>query len=129
STKVLETARAGIYGYEQLPDNIPKDIVGRYFLRGIDENEGKIKVKDFLKGIVRLGRLNFTEKSYPFNKEFDVIFFRNVMIYFDEEMKRHVISMFHRHLCGNGHLLLGHSETMFWNEEFVPVDITVYRKR
>ncbi len=129
STKVLETARAGIYEYGQLPGNMPEDMVGRYFLKGINENEGKIKAKDFLKGMVRLGRLNFTAKSYPFKKKFDLIFFRNVMIYFDEGMKRHVLSMFHRHLCGKGHLFLGHSETMLWNEEFVPVHITVYRKK
>ncbi len=128
STKALETAKNGIYEYEAVSDT-SDSIVRRYFLKGSGENTGKIKVRDFLKDIIKFRRLNLKEGTYPFKRNFDVIFCRNVMIYFDEEMKQHVITMFHKHLSGNGHLFLGHSETMFGGNGFKPVFITVYKKQ
>ena len=127
STKVLGAAQSGIYEYEAVSD-MPEDIVRRYFLRGAGENTGKIKVRDFLKDMIRFRRLNLKDGAYPFKRKFDVIFCRNVMIYFDEDMKQHVLSMFHRHLSDSGHLFLGHSETMLGSNGFKPVFITVYKK-
>ncbi len=129
STKVLKTAENGIYEVEQLPDFMPLDMTSRYFLKGVGENKGRIKVKDSLKDIIRFRRLNLKDRTYPFKRKFDVIFCRNVMIYFDEDMKRHVISNFHYYLSSTGYLFLGHSETMLGRDQFIPVYITVYRKR
>lgn len=128
STKVLDAAKNGIYEYEAVSDT-SDSIVRRYFLKGSGENVGKIKVRDFLKDIVKFRRLNLKDEAYPFKKGVDVIFCRNVMIYFDENMKQHVITMFHKHLSENGHLFLGHSETMFGGNGFKPVFITVYKKQ
>lgn len=128
STKVLRTADAGIYEYEQLPEEMPKEIISRYFLKGNKENEGLIKVKDFIRDKIRFRRLNLKDGEYPLKRSFDVIFCRNVMIYFDDGMKRHVISKFHQHLSDRGHLFLGHSETVFDREQLVPTYITVYKK-
>jgi chemotaxis protein methyltransferase CheR len=128
STKVLDTAQNGIYEYEAVSD-MPENIVCRYFLRGTDENAGRIKVKDFLKDMIRFKRLNLKDGAYPFKRKFDVIFCRNVMIYFDEDMKQHLLLMFHRHLSDSGYLFLGHSETMLGSNGFKPVFITVYRKQ
>ncbi len=127
STKVLDAAQSGIYEYEAVSD-MPEDIVRRYFLRGAGDNIEKIKVRDFLKDMIRFRRLNLKDGAYPFKRKFDVIFCRNVMIYFDEGMKQHVLSMFHRHLSENGHLFLGHSETMLGSNGFKSVFITVYKK-
>ena len=128
STKVLRTADAGIYEYEQLPEEMPKEIISRYFLKGNKENEGLIKVKDFIRDKIRFRRLNLKDGEYPLKRSFDVIFCRNVMIYFDDGMKRHVVSKFHQHLSDRGHLFLGHSETVFDREQLVPTYITVYKK-
>jgi len=128
STNVLDVAQAGIYEHEQLPYDFPEKSVGRYFLKGIKENEGKLQVKDFLKETVRFRRLNLKDTDYPFKKEFDAIFCRNVMIYFDEDMRRHLLSMFYHFLSDGGHIFLGHSETMIGKEKFKPVYITVYKK-
>jgi chemotaxis protein methyltransferase CheR len=127
STKVLDAAQRGIYEYEAVSD-MSEDIVHRYFLKGTGENIGKIKVKDFLKDMIRFRRLNLKDGTYPFKRKVDVIFCRNVMIYFDEDMKQHVLSMFHRHLSDSGYLFLGHSETMLGSSGFKPVFITVYKK-
>ncbi|MCL4456677.1 MAG: protein-glutamate O-methyltransferase CheR [Nitrospirae bacterium] len=129
STKALETGQTGIYEYEELPDDTPLPLLGGYFLRGTGEHAGMIKVKDFVRDMIRFRRLNLKDETYPFSREFDVIFCRNVMIYFDEHMKRHVLSMFHRHLSDNGYLFLGHSETMLGNGKFKPAYITVYKKQ
>jgi chemotaxis protein methyltransferase CheR len=128
STKVLDTARAGIYDLGELPDYVSADVRNSYFLKGSGENSGKIKMKDFVKEMIRFRRFNLKEPEYPFNRKFDIIFCRNVMIYFDEDMKNHVLCRFHRHLSDNGCLFLGHSETMIGRDDFMPVYITAYKK-
>ncbi len=128
STKALDTARAGIYALDQFPAKMPLDILKRYFLIGEKGNGGKIKVKDCLRNIIWFRRLNLKDASYPFQRAFDIIFCRNVMIYFDEHMKHHVFSAFHRHLSDGGFLFLGHAETMTGRSHFRPVYTTVYRK-
>ena len=129
STKVLNIAMKGIYDHEQLPSEMKEQVLSQYFMKGVGSSAGKIKVKDFVKGMVCFRRLNFKDHVYPFKRMLDVIFCRNVMIYFDQQMKQHVINKFHDHLQDNGHLFLGHSETMQGTEKFVPVNITVYKKR
>ncbi|MCL4491140.1 MAG: protein-glutamate O-methyltransferase CheR [Nitrospirae bacterium] len=129
STRVLGTAQSGVYECGQLPDSVQAEDIRKYFLKGDKWNEGKVKVKDAVKGMIRFSRFNLKSRIYPFKKKFDVIFCRNVMIYFDEDMKRHVLSGFHYHLSDNGYVFLGHSETMFKMDQFIPVHITVYKKR
>lgn len=126
STKVLNTAQTGSYSGDALCNDLPESILKAYFER---DSANRYVVKDFVKQLIRFRRLNFKEQAYPFKKSFDVIFCRNVMIYFDEAMKQHVLTRFHQHLAPHGHLFLGHSETMFGNRLFSPVYITVYRKQ
>lgn len=128
STKALEIAQAGIYEYKDISGDLSKDMIGNYFLRGASKNEGMVKVKDFMKDMIRFRRLNLKDDIYPFKKSFDVIFCRNVMIYFDKNMKYHILVNFHKHLSSYGHLFLGHSETIFDMKQFSPVSTTVYRK-
>lgn len=129
STNVLGMAQTGLYGAEQLPSGLPRDIMSRYFLKGNGKFTSMVAVKDFLKSRISFRRLNFKETTYPFTRGFDLIFCRNVMIYFDDNMKQHVLSRFHRHLASDGHLFLGHSETMLYNSLFSTVGITVYSKQ
>jgi chemotaxis protein methyltransferase CheR len=129
STNVLGTAQRGLYSMEQIPAGIPKGVLQSYFLKGNDSYSGMVTVKDFLKKIISFRRLNFKDAAYPFARKFDLIFCRNVMIYFDEAMKSHVLKKFHGHMPQDGHLFLGHSETMFGNNLFSPVHITVYRRQ
>ncbi len=126
STKVLNTAQEGIYKGEALREDLPEALLKRYFTPCGND---RYRVQDVAKQLIRFRRLNFKERSYPFKKPFDLIFCRNVMIYFDEAMKSHVLTKFHQHLAPHGHLFLGHSETMFGNKLFSPVHITVYRKQ
>jgi len=126
STKVLNTAQEGIYSAESLCEDLPEPLLKRYFEQRSDD---RYVVKDAVKQLIRFRRLNFKDRTYPFKKSFDLIFCRNVMIYFDEAMKNHVLTRFHQHLVPHGNLFLGHSETMFGSTLFSPVHITVYRKQ
>lgn len=128
STNVLATAQRGLYQREQLPEGLGDDFLRRYFLKGNGKFQGMVMVKEFLKGLISFRRLNLKDAGYPFRKQFDLIFCRNVMIYFDNVMKEHVLARFHRHLNRDGFLFLGHSETMFNNNIFKPVGITVYSR-
>lgn len=125
STKVLGTAQAGSYTADALREDLPESLLANYFDR---DGPNTFVAKNFVKQLIRFRRLNFKEQAYPFKKSFDLIFCRNVMIYFDEAMKQHVLTRFHQHLASHGHLFLGHSETMFGSKLFAPVHITVYRK-
>lgn len=126
STKVLNMAQTGRYSAESVQEDLPETLRKLYF---DPDGSGGYQVKDTVKKLIRFRRLNFKEHSYPFKQSFDLIFCRNVMIYFDEVMKQHVLTRFHHHLAPHGHLFLGHSETMFGNKLFAPVHITVYRKQ
>lgn len=128
STNVLATAQRGLYSLEQIPGGLPKELLQRYFLKGNNAYSGMATVKEMLKRAISYRRLNFKDAMYPFSRKFDMIFCRNVMIYFDEAMKNHTLRKFHGHLAHDGHLFLGHSETMFGNNLFSPVHITVYRR-
>ncbi|MBT0664726.1 protein-glutamate O-methyltransferase CheR [Geobacter pelophilus] len=128
STDVLAAAQRGLYNIDQIPAGVPKELLQRYFLKGSKDFSGMVTVKEMLKRIIRFRRLNFKDATYPFSGKFDIIFCRNVMIYFDEAMKSQLLNKFHHYLAHDGHLFLGHSETMFASNQFSPVGITVYRR-
>lgn len=129
STKVLEAAQNGVYEFEAIPKDTQPHLIAQYFLRGFGEYKGSVKVKDFLKKMIVFERINLKDDKYPFKDGFDVIFCRNVMIYFDAAMKKHIMAKFYEHLSDDGHIILGHSETMISNGMFTPVYITVYKKK
>lgn len=128
STRVLDTAQKGIYRLDQIEGHVSTDLLMKYFLKGSGEYGGMVKTKDTLRDIVSFRRLNFKEERYPFNRNFDVIFCRNVMIYFEEDMKSMLLERFHSHLADDGYLFLGHSESMFKPALFKPVSTTTYIK-
>ena len=128
STSAIELAEKGIYEEAQLPEDLPEKFLKRYFLKGVNEYSGMVKVKDFIKSMVHFERLNLRDKVYPLRRDFHIIFCRNVMIYFSQEMKDHVLNQFYNHLCEGGYLFLGHSEAMLNRPGFMPVYISVYRK-
>ena len=128
STNVLNRAQEGLYDRGQLPEGLSQDFLRHYFLKGNNSFAGMVTVKNFLKDVIRFRRLNFKDMSYPFSCKFDLIFCRNVMIYFDDTMKNHVLDKFCQHLAVDGHIFLGHSETILNNSLFKSVGITVYRR-
>jgi chemotaxis protein methyltransferase CheR len=109
STRVLEKAREGVYPIDKVKE-IPPEYLRAYMLKGRGEHKGVIKVSPELHRAVRFARVNLHADSYPVQGCFDLIFCRNVLIYFDQKSKEKVITGILRHLSPSGFLFVGHSE-------------------
>ena len=108
-TRVLEKGRAGLYPIEKAKE-ISAEFLRAYMLKGRGEQRGVMQVSPELRRIVRFARLNLHADTYPIFGCFDLIFCRNVLIYFDQNSKQKVIGGILRHLAPTGLLFVGHSE-------------------
>ena len=127
STRVLEKARAGHYPMERAK-GIPPHYLAEYCLRGVGSQEGTFLIGGKLRGRVNFMQVNLND-PLPKLGEFDLVFLRNVMIYFDLEMKRRVVSHISSLLKPGGHLIIGHSESLNGiTDRLVSAIPTVYRK-
>lgn len=127
STRVLEKARTGHYPMERTK-GIPPHYLAEYCLRGVGTQEGTFLIDGKLRSRVNFMQVNLND-PLPRLGEFDVVFLRNVMIYFDLEMKRRVVSHIVSLLKPGGHLIIGHSENLNGvNDQLSSVMPTVYRK-
>jgi len=111
STRVLELARRGIYDADRLND-IPADWLRRHFQKGVREWDGQFRVKAEMRERIRFHHLNLLQSSYPFTKPFQVIFCRNVMIYFDRATQTDLVARLSEMLAPGGYLMVGHSESL-----------------
>ncbi len=110
STRVLQRARAGHYVLERTR-HIPPDYLRRFCLRGIGQEEGTLLVGRQLRSRVGFAQVNLNAEL-PSIGSFDMIFLRNVMIYFNGETKRQVVARVLERLRPGGHFCIGHSETL-----------------
>lgn len=110
STQVLETARKGIYPMGKARV-LSTTLLKRYFDKGIGRWDGYIKVKNDINKMVTFSRFNLINDMPP-KERFDVIFCRNVLIYFDREVKQRVISRLYSALRRNGYLIIGGAESL-----------------
>ena len=129
STRVLESSLKGIYR-EELIHPVPMPLRKKYMMRGTGGQAGTIRFVPSLRQQLRFARLNFMDESYPIDDEFDVIFFRNVMIYFDNETKEKVINRMCRLLRSKGYLFVGHTESLInLNVPLNQLSAAVYQKQ
>ena len=110
STRVLASARTGVYSKAALA-SAPPQWVSRCFLRGRGASEGFYRVRPELARLVEFQRLNLIE-PIPFDERFDVIFCRNVMIYFDKSTQQSLVRSLAARLVPGGFLFVGHSESL-----------------
>jgi chemotaxis protein methyltransferase CheR len=109
SQKVIQTARKGIFSDSSFR-NTPDGIRETYFEK---TSENKFRINDEIRQMVTFGKVNLLdEHKTGIFSDMDVIFCRNVIIYFDIEAKKKVIENFYRKLRKNGYLLLGHAESL-----------------
>ncbi|WP_082457980.1 CheR family methyltransferase, partial [Sphingomonas sp. Leaf10] len=110
-TAVLETARRGIYPAE-LVEPVPSALRQRYVATPVDRTSRDVRIVPSLRSAIGFARLNLMDASYPVGDPMDIIFCRNVLIYFDKETQEKVV----RRLCAclrpGGYLFLGHSESI-----------------
>jgi chemotaxis protein methyltransferase CheR len=124
-TNVLATAEAGIYDAERF-NQVPETLLRRYFMRR--KSDGAMQANETLKSMIRFRRINFIDPVWPIRGTFDVIFCRNVIIYFNRATQQRLFERLAQHLKPTGYLMVGHSENLYWmNTLLVPVRHTVYQ--
>lgn len=125
--EVLKFMKQGIYSAEKLKD-VPPDIFKRYFLKGGANHPNKYKIKKELHKYFIVKKLNLVE-PIQFERQFDYIFCRNVLMYFDRTTQRHVVQTLLRNLGPYGYLFIGHSESLLnMNDMLETVFSSVYNK-
>jgi chemotaxis protein methyltransferase CheR len=111
STKVLEQARMGIY-QETLVKPIPASLCEKYVLKSKDRSSGVIRIAAGLRSKVSFHQLNLMNDDYRIRDMFDIVFCRNVLIYFDRQTQESVIRKICQHINPGGYLFAGHSESL-----------------
>ena len=108
-TKVLQTAARGVYKRDGLK-NLSTPQLKAFFLKGKGAQEGLARIKPELQKHIRFFQLNLIEDNWPIQEQFDVVFCRNVMIYFDSATQRQVLARIHRVMKSQATLFVGHAE-------------------
>jgi chemotaxis protein methyltransferase CheR len=111
STKILSRASNGVWTAERAI-SVPPEYKRRFLLKGFGPDKGKFKATDELRSVVRFHRMNLNQNDYDICGPFDLIFCRNVIIYFQWETKLRVINQLGYHLGPMGYLFLGHAESV-----------------
>ena len=128
SQEVLAKARKGVYHNSRI-ETIPMNLKKKYFLKSKNKSEELVKVKPIIQRNVSFVQQNLMHDKYSIKKTFDIIFCRNVLIYFSQEKQKKILLNLHSHLKPDGYLFLGHSETITGlNLPFLSVAPTIYRK-
>ena len=127
SDTCLEKAKTGIY-QEKNAEGIPRHMLRSYFKKGQGQWNGYIKVKDDIQRMINYHRFNLI-KDMPSNETWDIIFCRNVMIYFDNTIKSQVVNKLSRVLRPKGYFIIGGAESLNGIQHSLNyVEPSVYRK-
>lgn len=110
-TRVLGTAEKAIYS-DELTEGIPASYKFKYFMRGKGSQKGMHRVVPEIRNKIRFRRLNFNDRKFGIKTPMDIIFCRNVIIYFDKSTQEVLFEKFYQQLAGKGYLFIGHSESL-----------------
>ena len=128
-SRVLDTASRGVYKEEGLK-GVGTERLHRFFLRGKSGNAGMVRIKPELRRMVDFLIVNLIAGEWPFKEPFDVVFCRNVMIYFDAPTQRRVLERIHRVMKPGGLLFVGHAENFSDSRDlFALKGKTVYERQ
>lgn len=111
STRALEIARTGIWPATKA-DEIPSSYLKAFMLKGFADQAGKMKAGPEIRSMIRFFRMNLNEPAYPLTGKFEMIFCRNVLIYFDQRGRECVVRRLASFLSPDGYLFLGHAESL-----------------
>jgi len=129
SSDILERAQMGVYKDERIGD-VPAAYKRRYFMANKDPQKKLVRVVPELRRNTSFMRLNLMDTTYPISEKFDVIFCRNVLIYFDRPTQEAVINKLCNHLIPDGYFFLGHSESATGMQvPLTPLKPTIFRRK
>jgi chemotaxis protein methyltransferase CheR len=127
NTQVLAQAERGIYPFTRV-EPLPVEWQRRFFQKGVRHRQGFVRVKPEVRSLVNFFRFNLMA-PFPFGEEMDIIFCRNVMIYFEKNTQVALVDKFYNCLKPGGYLFIGHSESLCnHRHRFAYVKPTIYRK-
>jgi chemotaxis protein methyltransferase CheR len=127
STKVLDRAAAGVWPLEKAKE-IPEPYLKAFMLKGYGAQEGLMKAGPEIRALVRFERVNLVGEDWPALPPFDLVFCRNVLIYFDRRGKIAVVEKLLGRLAPDGYLFLGHAESLGgFTTRARPIVPTVYQ--
>ncbi|QTA81593.1 Chemotaxis protein methyltransferase [Desulfonema limicola] len=128
STKVLKSAALGIYSHEKI-EPVPLPLRRKYLLKSRDKDKNLVRIVPALRLNTFFKRLNFMDSNFGIKQPADIIFCRNVLIYFDRETQEKVLNRLCNYLVSGGYLFTGHSETLNGlNVPLVQTTSTVYKR-
>ncbi|MCV2886442.1 hypothetical protein OE749_17235 [Aestuariibacter sp. AA17] len=127
SLEMLEIASKGLYLRNQIQP-IPEGVRKRFLLKHRDKTKPIIKISQDIRQHIRFGQFNLLNDNYAAMPKFNVIFCRNVMIYFSDDIRQRIIRQFLNKLTDDGLLFIGHSESIRGIEGIEQLVPTVYRK-
>ncbi|MFY0686643.1 MAG: protein-glutamate O-methyltransferase CheR [Cyclobacteriaceae bacterium] len=128
SVDILKKAVTAVYKLDRI-ENLSNEIRNKYFLRSKDRSKQNVRVVPNLRNKAKFERLNLMDDYYKVDNDFDLIFCRNVLIYFDRENQERVINKLCQKLKIGGYFFLGHSESIFGKD--VPlkqIKPTIYKR-
>ena len=128
STTVLKKASLGIYS-EDVVRPVASDLRKKYFMRSRDRSSNEVRVVPELRQLIEFRRLNFKDADYGMTERVDMIFCRNVIIYFDRATQEQILQKLTQHLMPEGYCFVGHSETLHGMDlPLMPVAPALYRR-
>lgn len=126
-TNVLKTAANGVYTSDKI-EKMPQDRLRKFFLNGKGKHAGMVRARQELRDLITYRQVNLLENSWPIRGPFDVIFCRNVMIYFDKPTQGKILTRFAPLMKPDGLLFAGHSENFTYvTNDFKLAGKTVYK--
>jgi len=127
NTQVLTQAERGIYPLSRV-EPLPPEWRRHFFQKGVRDRQGFVRVRPEVRQLVNFFRFNLMD-PLPFREEMDIVFCRNVMIYFEREIQVKLVNKFYECLRPGGYLFIGHSESLCnHRHQFSYVKPTIYRK-
>ncbi|CAN5416211.1 protein-glutamate O-methyltransferase [soil metagenome] len=128
-TEVLDQAIAGIFS-EQMIEPVSMERRQRYVMRARDRSRGHVRITPHLRAKLSFARLNLMDEAYPVDTDLDIVFCRNILIYFDKATQAKVLGRLCDHLRPGGYLFLGHSESIVGIDlPVTQIANTVFQKR
>lgn len=129
SMKALQKAVRGVYEEERIK-TVPIVLRKKYLLRSKDKSRRLVRITPELRDTVIFRQLNFLSNTYGFAEPLDIIFCRNVFIYFKKETQENILQRFHEYLAPGGYLFMGHCETLSQMRiPLIPIGSMIYRKQ
>ncbi|MCF7802824.1 MAG: protein-glutamate O-methyltransferase [Candidatus Marinimicrobia bacterium] len=127
STKVIRIAEQGVYPEEKVR-TVPRAVLLKYFSKGKGKSAGYYRVQEHIRQLITFRKLNLLD-TFPFRKQFALVFCRNVMIYFDRQVQERVVQKMFDVLMPGGYFVVGHSESLSGvTHDFSYIAPTIYKK-